>query len=52
MIILEEGNKDMLPWIKVEIEPGRWLFEWWFEVHYLDNKEGIWTHYHQKDGGG
>lgn len=52
MITLEDGSEDMLPWVKVEIEPGRWPFEYWYEVHYLDNKDGIWTHYHQKDGGG
>lgn len=59
MIILEDGGKEMLPYVQVRIEPGRFWFEYWFEVHYWDAKnthEGkpfpCWVHDYEKDGGG
>jgi len=60
MITIEEGSREMLPWIKAEIEPalGFWPFHWWYEVYYYDinyeldgKKTPCWVHYDQKDGG-
>lgn len=58
MIILEDGDKEMLPYVRVEIEPGRWFGQWWFEVSYWDElhrengqRSPCWVHYYQKDGG-
>jgi len=57
MIILEEGSKDMLPYVRVEITVGGFPFEWLFEVSYWDemHRENdqrcpMWVHYYQKDG--
>lgn len=56
MITIEEGEKEFLPYVKVEITTGRWPFQYWFEVIYWTNATetecGHWTHYWQKDGGG
>jgi len=52
MIILKEGSKEMLPYVRVEIETGRFWFEYWYEVHYWSDKEQCWYHDWEKDGGG
>ena len=59
MITLQEGSKENPPFVEVEITPGRWPFEWWYEVSYWDadnetdgEKQPCWVHYWQKDGGG
>lgn len=58
-IIIKEGSSEMLPWVEVEITPGRWPFQWWFEVSYYDpdnemdgQKVPCWVHDYEKDGGG
>lgn len=52
MIILEDGSKEVLPYVKIEIEPGRWPFQWWYEVHTWNAKTGWWEHDYMYDGGG
>lgn len=50
MIRLQEGSKDCLPYVQVEIEPGLWPFQWWFEVTYYDRES--WVNDWEKGGGG
>jgi hypothetical protein len=50
MIKLEEGSKDNLPWIQVEIKPGRWWGTWWYEVSYWAGE--YWFHDYENDGRG
>ncbi len=59
MIYVSEGGEELLPYIRADIEPGRWPFEWWFEVHvWLPNYEiggkvvPCWSHAYKYDGGG
>ena len=59
MIIIEEGSKETLPYVRVEIEPGQWPFEYWFEVCIWDADHEIegrklpcFTHAYKFDGGG
>lgn len=59
MIVIEDGSKEQLPYIKIEIEPVgskrlfRWLpYEYWFEVFYWNEEEKMWYHDWKKDGGG
>jgi hypothetical protein len=51
MIILEEGCAEMLPWVKVELEPSSKPLLWRFEV-FVYTPDNIWTHYWQHDGSG
>lgn len=51
MITLEDGNYEMLPYVRIEIEPANIPFRWWYEVHYWDEKEKVWVHYYTRDGG-
>lgn len=62
MITIEEGSKDMLPYVIADIEPavgGGWPFEWWYEISSWEEFEAEpggkkmwgWVHYYKKDGG-
>lgn len=58
MITISEGSEEMLPYVQVEISPGRWPFQWFFEVSYYDPEnehEGVkmpcWVHDWEQDGG-
>lgn len=58
MITIEEGSKDMLPYIIADIEPavgGGLPFEWWYEISVWEKNEELgdycWHRYYQKDGG-
>lgn len=50
MIKITEGSRDMLPFVEIEITPGRFWFQWWYEVSYWNGE--YWTHDYEKDGGG
>jgi len=52
MFKISEGSFEMLPYVEVDITPGRFWFEWWFEVSYWNAKETCWVHDYECDGGG
>lgn len=59
MIKLEDGSKEMLPYVRVDIDTGRFWFEYWYQVSYWDpeytfngERIGCWVHDWEKDGGG
>lgn len=51
MITLSEGSKEMIPFVQVEITTGRFPFYYWYEVHIWNEKEQVWYHDIDKDGG-
>ena len=56
MIYIEDGSKEMLPYVRAELVPGRWPFEWWFEINTWEEIEQdgkkffCWHHHWRKDG--
>ena len=52
MITLEEGNKEMTPYVRVEIETGICWFTYWYEVHHWSEEEQCWYHDWEEDNGG
>jgi len=52
MITLKEGSKERLPYVEVKITTGRYWVQYWFEVHYWNEKEQCWYHDYKRDGGG